>query len=156
MHFGCIFAMACHMRLFFLCFLNGNGVFPFLGAPADYFNSFLALDSVFGAILSLRFEFCCHFQHWLEFLQAILSTGFAFWRHFEHRVRSLSAPGRSSLPFSAKGSYPGRPSTLQPTISSTGFVAFIHLPQEDFKSLLLCIFPVRLLKIMSGPQVQGP
>ena len=79
--------MACHMRLFFLCFLNGNGVFPFLGAPADYFNLFLALDSVFYAILSLGFEFWCHFQHWLEFLQAILSTGFAFWRHFEHRVR---------------------------------------------------------------------
>ena len=79
--------MACHMRLFVLCFLNGNGVFPFLGAPADYLNSFIALDSVFGAILSLGFEFWCHFQHWLEFLQAIFIIGFAFWRHFEHRVR---------------------------------------------------------------------
>ena len=79
--------MACHMRLFFLCFLNSNVVFPFLGAPADYFNSLLALDSVFGAILSLGFEFWCHFQHWLGFLQAVLSTGFAFWRHFEHRIR---------------------------------------------------------------------
>ena len=71
----------------FFVLVDGNDAFPFLGDPADYFELFLALDSIFGVILSLGFEFWCHFQHWLKFLQAILSTGFAFWRHFEHRVR---------------------------------------------------------------------
>ena len=89
MHFGCIFAMACHILLCVLCFVDGNDAFPFLGDPADDFELLLVLDSIFGAILSLGFEFWCHFQHWLKFLQAILSRGFEFLHHFEHRVRVL-------------------------------------------------------------------
>ena len=79
MHFGCIFAMACHILPRVLCFVDGNDAFPFLGDPADYFELFLALDSIFGAILSLGFEFWCH--------SAILSRWFEFLHHFQHRVR---------------------------------------------------------------------
>ena len=63
--------MACQILLCVLCFANGNDAFAFLGDPADYFEPFLVLDSIFGAISSLRFEFWCH--------SAILSTGFEFW-----------------------------------------------------------------------------
>ena len=81
MYFGCIFAMACQILLCVLCFANGNDAFAFLGDPADYFEPFLVLDSIFGAISSLRFEFWCHSAilcRGFEFL-TILSTGFEFW-----------------------------------------------------------------------------
>ena len=78
MRFGFIFAMACHIPLFFLGSVIGNDAVPFLGDPADCFELFLAVDSIFGAILSLGFELWCHLQHWLKFLQAILSRGFEF------------------------------------------------------------------------------
>ena len=81
--------MACQILLCVLCFANGNDAFAFLGDPADYFELVLALDSIFGAILSQGFELWCHLQHWLKFLQAILSRGFEFLHRFEHRVRVL-------------------------------------------------------------------
>ena len=52
--------MGCHILLCVLCFVDGNDAFAFLGDPAGYFELFLALDSIFGAILSLEFEFWCH------------------------------------------------------------------------------------------------
>ena len=73
--------MAFQILLCVLCFANGNDAFAFSGDPTDYFEPFLGLDSIFGAISSLRFEFWFH--------SAISSRGFEFLHRFEHRVRVL-------------------------------------------------------------------